>query len=123
MAQIVSKITGVPVTELTAEEKDKLLKLEDKLHERVIGRKRLSAPWPMLRLARAGLRARTRTYGDLPLPRPTGVGKTELTLAEVIFGDQDAIIRIDMSEYGERHSVARLVGALPATSDTTKAGN
>ncbi|MCW7543650.1 AAA family ATPase [Aurantimonas litoralis] len=116
VAQIVSKITGVPVTELTTEEKDKLLKLEEKLHERVIGQEEaIRAVADAVRLARAGLREGSGPTATFLFLGPTGVGKTELakTLAEVIFGDQDALIRIDMSEYGERHSVARLVGAPP----------
>ncbi|MBN8245708.1 ATP-dependent Clp protease ATP-binding subunit [Nitratireductor aquimarinus] len=116
VAQIVSKITGVPVTELTTEEKDKLLKLEDKLHERVIGQEEaLHAVADAVRLARAGLREGSGPTATFLFLGPTGVGKTELakTLAEVIFGDQDALLRIDMSEYGERHAVARLVGAPP----------
>ncbi|WP_282572018.1 ATP-dependent Clp protease ATP-binding subunit [Roseomonas acroporae] len=116
VAQIVSKITGVPVTDLTTEEKDKLLKLEDKLHERVIGQEEaIRAVADAVRLARAGLREGSGPTATFLFLGPTGVGKTELakTLAEVIFGDQDALIRIDMSEYGERHSVARLVGAPP----------
>ena len=116
VAQIVSKITGVPVTELTTEEKDKLLKLEEKLHERVIGQEEaIRAVADAVRLARAGLREGSGPTATFLFLGPTGVGKTELakTLAEVIFGDQDAMIRIDMSEYGERHSVARLVGAPP----------
>ena len=116
VAQIVSKITGVPVTDLTTEEKDKLLKLEEKLHERVIGQEEaIRAVADAVRLARAGLRDGSGPTATFLFLGPTGVGKTELakTLAEVIFGDQDALIRIDMSEYGERHSVARLVGAPP----------
>ncbi|PPB81487.1 ATP-dependent Clp protease ATP-binding subunit ClpC [Albidovulum inexpectatum] len=116
VAQIVSKITGVPVTELTTEEKDKLLKLEEKLHERVIGQEEaIRAVADAVRLARAGLREGSGPTATFLFLGPTGVGKTELakTLAEVIFGDEDALIRIDMSEYGERHAVARLVGAPP----------
>ena len=116
VAQIVSKITGVPVTELTAEEKDKLLKLEERLHERVIGQdEAIAAVADAVRLARAGLREGSGPTATFLFLGPTGVGKTELakTLAEVIFGDEDALLRIDMSEYGERHAVARLVGAPP----------
>ncbi|RMH50944.1 MAG: ATP-dependent Clp protease ATP-binding subunit [Alphaproteobacteria bacterium] len=116
VAQIVSKITGVPVTELTTEEKDKLLKLEERLHERVIGQdEAIRAVADAVRLARAGLREGRGPTATFLFLGPTGVGKTELAkaLAEVIFGDEDAMIRIDMSEYGERHSVARLVGAPP----------
>ncbi|RME97013.1 MAG: ATP-dependent Clp protease ATP-binding subunit, partial [Alphaproteobacteria bacterium] len=116
VAQIVSKLTGVPVSELTTEEKEKLLKLEEKLHERVIGQdEAIHAVADAVRLARAGLREGSGPTATFLFLGPTGVGKTELakTLAEVIFGDEDALIRIDMSEYGERHAVARLVGAPP----------
>nr|WP_308430421.1 AAA family ATPase [Parvularcula lutaonensis] len=116
VAQIVSKITGVPVTDLTTEEKDKLLKLEEKLHERVIGQdEAIKAVSDAVRLARAGLREGSGPTATFLFLGPTGVGKTELAkaLAETIFGDEDAMIRIDMSEYGERHAVARLVGAPP----------
>ncbi|MAU51758.1 MAG: Clp protease ClpC [Roseovarius sp.] len=116
VAQIVSKITGVPVTELTTEEKDKLLKLEERLHERVIGQdEAIHAVADAVRLARAGLREGSGPTATFLFLGPTGVGKTELakTLADAIFGDEDAMIRIDMSEYGERHAVARLVGAPP----------
>ena len=116
VAQIVSKITGVPVTDLTTEEKDKLLKLEEKLHERVIGQEEaIRAVADAVRLARAGLREGRGPTATFLFLGPTGVGKTELAkaLAEVVFGDEDAMIRIDMSEYGERHAVARLVGAPP----------
>ncbi|CTQ47254.1 ATP-dependent Clp protease ATP-binding subunit [Roseibium aggregatum] len=116
VAQIVSKLTGVPVSELTTEEKEKLLKLEEKLHERVIGQEEaISAVADAVRLARAGLREGSGPTATFLFLGPTGVGKTELakTLAETIFGDQEALLRIDMSEYGERHAVARLVGAPP----------
>ncbi|MCB1188741.1 AAA family ATPase, partial [bacterium] len=107
---------GVPVSELTTEEREKLLKLEDKLHERVIGQEEaIHAVADAVRLARAGLREGSGPTATFLFLGPTGVGKTELakTLAETIFGDQEAMIRIDMSEYGERHAVARLVGAPP----------
>ncbi len=116
VAQIVSKLTGVPVSELTTEEREKLLRLEEKLHERVIGQEEaIHAVADAVRLARAGLREGSGPTATFLFLGPTGVGKTELakTLAETIFGDQDAMIRIDMSEYGERHAVARLVGAPP----------
>ncbi|WPY96822.1 ATP-dependent Clp protease ATP-binding subunit [Limimaricola variabilis] len=116
VAQIVSKITGVPVNELTTEEREKLLKLEDRLHERVIGQdEAISAVSDAVRLARAGLREGSAPTATFLFLGPTGVGKTELAkaLAETIYGDEDAMIRIDMSEYGERHAVARLVGAPP----------
>lgn len=116
VAQVVSKLTGIPVAELTTEEKDKLLKLEERLHERVIGQKEaVRAVADAVRLARAGLREGSGPTATFLFLGPTGGGKTELakTLAEIIFGDQEAIVRVDMSEYGERHAVARLVGAPP----------
>ena len=116
VAQIVSKLTGVPVTELTAEEKDKLLSMEDRLHERVIGQdEAINAVADAVRLARAGLREGSAPTATFLFLGPTGVGKTELAkaLAGTVYGDEDAMIRIDMSEYGERHAVARLVGAPP----------
>ncbi|KAA8607949.1 ATP-dependent Clp protease ATP-binding subunit [Salipiger aestuarii] len=116
IAQIVSKLTGIPVTELTSEEREKLLKLEDRLHERVIGQdEAIASVADAVRLARAGLREGSAPTATFLFLGPTGVGKTELAkaLAETVYGDEDAMIRIDMSEYGERHAVARLVGAPP----------
>lgn len=116
VAQVASTITGIPVSELTEEEKDKLLKMEERLHERVIGQdEAVEAVADAIRLNRAGLAERDRPIATLMFLGPTGVGKTELTkaLAWVVFGDEDAIVRIDMSEYMERHSVARLIGAPP----------
>ncbi|AJE47451.1 MULTISPECIES: ATP-dependent Clp protease ATP-binding subunit [Rhodobacterales] len=116
IAQIVSKLTGIPVTDLTTEEREKLLKLEDQLHERVIGQDQaIGAVADAVRLARAGLREGSAPTATFMFLGPTGVGKTELAkaLAETVYGDEDAMIRIDMSEYGERHAVARLVGAPP----------
>ena len=116
IAQIVSKLTGIPVTELTSEEREKLLKLEDRLHERVIGQNEaINSVADAVRLARAGLREGSAPTATFLFLGPTGVGKTELAkaLAETVFGEEDAMIRIDMSEYGERHAVARLVGAPP----------
>lgn len=116
IAQIVSKLTGVPVTELTEEEKQKLLGLEDKLHQRVIGQtEAVDAVSDAVRLARAGLTQGSRPIANFLFLGPTGVGKTELAkaLAWSVFGSEDAIIRIDMSEYMERHTVSRLVGAPP----------
>ncbi|MBC7138060.1 MAG: ATP-dependent Clp protease ATP-binding subunit [Defluviimonas sp.] len=116
VAQIVSKLTGIPVTELTSEEREKLLKLEDRLHERVIGQNEaIRSVADAVRLARAGLREGSAPTATFLFLGPTGVGKTELAkaLAETVYGDEGAMVRIDMSEYGERHTVARLVGAPP----------
>ncbi len=116
VAQIVSTLTGVPVAELTEEEKKKLLNLEDKLHERVVGQNEaVEAVSDAVRLSRAGLTQGSRPIANFLFLGPTGVGKTELakTLAWSVFGDENAMVRIDMSEYMERHSVARLVGAPP----------
>ncbi|MDR6288312.1 ATP-dependent Clp protease ATP-binding subunit ClpC [Inquilinus ginsengisoli] len=116
IAEIVSKLTGIPVTELTAEEKAKLLQMEERLHQRVIGQEEaIRAVSDAVRLARAGLQQGHRPIANFLFLGPTGVGKTELAkaLAEVVFGDEDAIIRIDMSEYMERHAVSRLIGAPP----------
>lgn len=116
VAQIVSSLTGVPISELTAEEKAKLLHLEDKLHERVVGQdEAVAAVSDAVRLSRAGLTQGSRPIANFLFLGPTGVGKTELAkaLAWSVFGDESAMIRIDMSEYMERHAVARLVGAPP----------
>ncbi len=116
IAQVVSKITGIPVYELTQEERDKLLQLEKKLHERVIGQDQaVVSVSDAIRRSRAGLSAKDRPIANFMFLGPTGVGKTELAkaLAWTVFGDEDAMIRIDMSEYMERHAVSRLVGAPP----------
>ncbi|WP_135451160.1 MULTISPECIES: ATP-dependent Clp protease ATP-binding subunit [Tabrizicola] len=116
VAQIVSKLTGIPVDELTEEERAKLLKMEERLHERVIGQEEaIRAVSDAVRLARAGLREGSKPVATFLFLGPTGVGKTELAkaLAEVVYGDEDAMIRIDMSEYMEKHTVARLIGAPP----------
>ncbi|WP_460015895.1 ATP-dependent Clp protease ATP-binding subunit, partial [Mycobacterium avium] len=116
VAQIVGAITGIPVTELTQEEKDKLLKMEARLHERVIGQdEAITAVSNAIRLNRAGLGEGNRPIATFLFLGPTGVGKTELAkaLAWTVFGDEDAVTRIDMSEYMERHSVARLIGSPP----------
>jgi ATP-dependent Clp protease ATP-binding subunit ClpC len=116
VAQIVSKLTGIPVTELTTEERERLTQLEDRLSERVIGQdEAVTAVSDAVRLARAGLREGRRPVATFLFLGPTGVGKTELTkaLAATVFGDEDAMIRLDMSEYMERHAVARLIGAPP----------
>ena len=116
VADVVSRITGIPVSELTQEERQKLLKMEDKLRERVIGQdEAVEVVSDAVRLSRAGLGQSHRPIATLLFLGPTGVGKTELAkaLAETVFGDEQAIIRIDMSEYMERHAVARLIGAPP----------
>ena len=116
IAQVVSKLTGIPVQELTAEERQRLLQLEQRLHERVVGQDQaVKAVSDAVRLARAGLRQGRRPIATFLFLGPTGVGKTELAkaLAATVFGDEDAMVRIDMSEYMERHAVSRLVGAPP----------
>ncbi|WP_128514982.1 ATP-dependent Clp protease ATP-binding subunit [Tabrizicola thermarum] len=116
VAQIVSKLTGIPVDELTEEERAKLLKMEERLHARVIGQEEaIKAVSDAVRLARAGLREGSKPVATFLFLGPTGVGKTELAkaLAEVVYGDEDALLRIDMSEYMEKHTVARLIGAPP----------
>lgn len=116
VAQIVSSWTGIPVTKLEETETKKLLKLEEHLHERVVGQdEAIKAVSEAVRRARAGLKDPDRPIGSFIFLGPTGVGKTELarTLAEAMFDDEDAMIRIDMSEYMEKHSVSRLVGSPP----------
>ena len=116
IAQIVSKLTGIPVTELTTEERERLTRLEERIHQRLVGQdEAVRAVADAVRLARAGLREGKRPVATFMFLGPTGVGKTELAkaLAEVVYGGEDAMIRIDMSEYMERHTVARLVGAPP----------
>jgi ATP-dependent Clp protease ATP-binding subunit ClpC len=116
VAQVVSKLTGVPVSELTTEERQRLVAMEERLHKRVIGQEEaVKAVSDAVRLARAGLREGRRPIATFLFLGPTGVGKTELAkaLAETVFGEEDAMIRLDMSEYMERHAVARLIGAPP----------
>ena len=116
VAEIVARWTGIPVTRIEETETNKLVFLEDRLHERVIGQdEAVSAVASALRRSRAGLQDPDRPIGSFLFLGPTGVGKTELAraLAELMFDSQDAMIRIDMSEYMEKHSVSRLVGAPP----------
>jgi ATP-dependent Clp protease ATP-binding subunit ClpB len=116
IAQVVSRWTGVPVTRLLEGESQKLMKMEDRLHERVIGQEdAVRAVSAAVRRARAGLQDPNRPVGVFLFLGPTGVGKTETAkaVAEFLFDDENAMVRIDMSEYGERHSVARLIGAPP----------
>src|SRR5450830_911036 len=116
VAGVVSRWTGVPVDRMLEGEKEKLLRMEDELAKRVIGQKEaVQAVSTAVRRARAGLQDTHRPIGSFMFLGPTGVGKTELTkaLAEYLFDDENALIRIDMSEYMEKHSVARLIGAPP----------
>ena len=116
IANIVSKWTGIPVTKLVESEMQKLLRMEDVLHKRLIGQdEAVETVSDAIRRARSGLKDPKRPIGTFIFLGPTGVGKTELakTLAEFLFNDEDAIVRIDMSEYMEKHNVARLVGAPP----------
>lgn len=116
IAQVVSRWTGIPVTKMLTGEREKLVHLEDVLHERVVGQdEAVKAVSEAIIRARAGIKDPNRPIGSFIFLGPTGVGKTELakTLAESLFDDERSIIRIDMSEYMEKHSVARLIGAPP----------
>jgi ATP-dependent Clp protease ATP-binding subunit ClpC len=116
IADIVSMWTGIPVFKLTEAETQKLLRMEEELHKRVIGQEQaINAVSKAIRRARAGIKDPKRPSGSFIFLGPSGVGKTELarTLAEFLFGDEDALIQIDMSEYMEKHSVSRLVGSPP----------
>jgi ATP-dependent Clp protease ATP-binding subunit ClpB len=116
IAQVVSSWTGIPISKLMEGEVQKLLRMEDRLHRRVIGQdEAIVAVSNAIRRARAGLQDKRRPIGSFIFLGPTGVGKTELAkaLAEFLFDDEDAIVRIDMSEYQERHTVSRLIGAPP----------
>jgi len=116
IAEVLSIWTGIPVYKLTEEETQKLLKMEDELHKRVIGQQdAIKAVSQAIRRTRAGLKDPKRPGGSFIFLGPSGVGKTELakTLAEFLFGDEDALISLDMSEYMEKHTVSRLVGSPP----------
>ncbi len=116
IARIVSTWTGVPVVKLTEQESEKLLHLEDNLHKRIIGQdEAVSAVSRAIRRARAGLAESNRPIGSFIFVGPTGVGKTDLAkaLAEVMFGDEKLMIRLDMSEFMEKHTVSKLIGAPP----------
>lgn len=116
IAQVVSRWTGIPVSKMLQSEREKLLHLEDELHQRVIGQdEAIRAVSDAIRRSRAGLQDPNRPIGSFVFLGPTGVGKTELAkaLAEYLFNDENAMVRIDMSEYQERHSVSRLIGAPP----------
>ncbi len=116
VAQVVSRWTGIPVDRMLEGEKEKLLRMEQQLGKRVVGQEEaVKAVSTAVRRARAGLQDPNRPIGSFMFLGPTGVGKTELTkaLAEFLFDDEAALLRIDMSEYMEKHSVARLIGAPP----------
>jgi ATP-dependent Clp protease ATP-binding subunit ClpB len=116
IAEVVSRATGIPVSRMMQGERDKLLHIEDELHKRVVGQdEAITAVSDAIRRSRAGLSDPNRPYGSFMFLGPTGVGKTELckALAAFLFDTQDALIRIDMSEFMEKHSVARLIGAPP----------
>jgi ATP-dependent Clp protease ATP-binding subunit ClpB len=116
IAEIVSRWTGIPVSRMLQSEREKLLKLEDELHNRVVGQNEaIGALADAIRRSRAGLQDAKRPVGSFIFMGTTGVGKTELAraLAEYLFNDENAMVRIDMSEYQERHAVSRLVGAPP----------
>ncbi|MFG1705691.1 ATP-dependent Clp protease ATP-binding subunit [Nonomuraea sp. M3C6] len=125
IAEVVSRRTGIPVTQLTAQERDRLMRLEEHLHQRVIGQdEAVTAIAEAVRRARAGLSDPNRPIGSFLFLGPTGVGKTELAraLAAALFGGEDHMVRIDMSEFQERHTVSRLIGAPPGYVGYEEAG-
>jgi ATP-dependent Clp protease ATP-binding subunit ClpC len=125
IAEVVSRQTGIPVSSLTQEEKDRLLGLEQHLHQRVVGQdEAVAAVADAVLRSRAGLASPNRPIGSFLFLGPTGVGKTELAraLAEALFGSEDRMVRLDMSEYQERHTVSRLVGAPPGYVGHEEAG-
>ncbi|MDP6381419.1 MAG: ATP-dependent Clp protease ATP-binding subunit, partial [Phycisphaerae bacterium] len=125
IAEVVSKMTGVPLTRLEKAETERLLKLEDELHKRVVSQDdAIKAVAKAIRRARSGMKDPKRPMGSFIFVGPSGVGKTLLSkaLAEFMFGEEDALLHIDMSEYMERHSVSRLVGAPPGYVGYDEAG-
>ncbi|MEU6811686.1 ATP-dependent Clp protease ATP-binding subunit [Streptomyces sp. NPDC046831] len=125
IAEVVSRLTGIPVSSLTQEEKERLLGLAEHLHRRVIGQEEaVTAVAEAVLRSRAGLASPDRPIGSFLFLGPTGVGKTELarTLADALFGSEDRMVRLDMSEYQERHTVSRLVGAPPGYVGHEEAG-
>jgi ATP-dependent Clp protease ATP-binding subunit ClpC len=125
IAEVVSRITGIPAAQLTEEERERLLQLETRLHARVIGQQdAVRAVAEAVRRSRAGLGDPHRPIGTFLFLGPTGVGKTELAraLAEALFGDEERMVRLDMSEFQERHTVSRLVGAPPGYVGYEEAG-
>src|ERR671921_847981 len=125
IAEVVSRATGIPVSQLTEEERERLMRLEEQLHERVVGQEEaVEAVSEAIRRARAGLSDPNRPLGSVLFLGPTGVGKTELAraLADALFGDEAATVRIDMSEFQEKHTVSRLIGAPPGYVGHEEAG-
>lgn len=125
IAEVVARRTGIPVTQLTEQERDRLMRLEEQLHQRVIGQdEAVVAIAESVRRARAGLSDPNRPIGSFLFLGPTGVGKTELAraLAAALFGGEDHMVRIDMSEFQERHTVSRLIGAPPGYVGYEEAG-
>ncbi|MFD8276296.1 ATP-dependent Clp protease ATP-binding subunit [Streptomyces flaveolus] len=119
IADVISRRTGIPVSQLTASEKERLLRLEEEMHSRIVGQDEA-----VTAVSRAGMGDPNRPVGSFLFLGPTGVGKTELakTLAELLFGEEDRMIRFDMSEFQEKHTVARLVGAPPGYVGYEEAG-
>jgi ATP-dependent Clp protease ATP-binding subunit ClpC len=125
IAGVVSRATGIPVSQLTQEERERLLRLEGQIHERIVGQEEaVEAVAEAIRRARAGLSDPNRPIGSFLFLGPTGVGKTELAraLADALFGDEAATVRIDMSEFQEKHTVSRLIGAPPGYVGHEEAG-
>ena len=125
IAEVVSRSTGIPLSQLTEEERDRLLRLESHLHQRVVGQDdAVRAVAESVRRSRAGLGDPDRPIGSFLFLGPTGVGKTELAraLADALFGDEDRMVRLDMSEFQERHTVSRLIGAPPGYVGYGEAG-
>ena len=125
IAQVVSRATGIPVSQLTEEERERLLRLDDNLHERVVGQEEaVEAVAEAIRQSRAGLVEPHRPVGSFLFLGPTGVGKTELAraLAEAMFGEEERMVRFDMSEFQEKHTVSRLLGAPPGYVGYEEAG-
>lgn len=126
IVKVVSRMTGIPLEELSVEEKERLLKLEDKLHERIVGQdEAVKTVAEALRRARAGLKDPNRPIATFLFLGPTGVGKTELSkaLAEVLYGSEDMLVRLDMSEYMEKHTVSKMIGAPPGYVGYDEGGN
>lgn len=124
--KIVSRSTGIPLERLSVEEKEKLMKMEELIHERIVNQSEaVGVVSEAIRRARAGLKDPKRPVGVFLFLGPTGVGKTELTkaLAEVLYGDEDMMVRLDMSEYMERHSVSKMLGAPPGYVGYDQGGN